>query len=1066
VLDLRLIVHELTDAQLVWLGQQVLETPDPDMTMTEAVHWIVRASRVVDVQGNEHDESGRFTSKGGGGDGTTLEHFTAMDPGTRRDEFKKLDPAVRDKLADAPHSVQHRVDELLSSVPKAPEAANAGALVAARVEQIHGAGLVTDQAAVLIAQTSDRMVDALTRAGVDDDLVQKMALHMTDTLAATEIESMGRVLGDHGIRHEEGNGRVGLEIMNVIPTLEVTPPLEALATIIGAYHDIGYLTPPGQVFLDPDHPHWSEQAFQSSPMYGYLTQAFGKPTADDVSNIIATHDATEIDWQNDPFRSAMRLADNLALFHNEKLPALCEYVPDNTRVLVSLGRGEVDVPAAQKEMHANIEKADLPDPVKERLHHAADEVNPSLPKFTLGMLGARLGKIDWETDHVNVDLVRTPANDALQKVLDMGQIQFAKFAKQYGEDPEKLFKQGYLEFDENGHVVLSARLERVLRAAVGPEIWQRLIDASGNEHDSHGMFTSKGAGDSAELEAKAIAEFGTTENIWEAGYVTPSGKMLDFSEGHAGSRYRDHSHLKGLVPGREFGVSGDGPSTTTNFMAAGFVRCYVRNRELGFEVSKPMPSGQLERVVDEAKNWTGNMRIVGNINGVGNISYATEDAPALRPEAAVRSVNRWLNDPTILPLEGGQVVVQTANGWQILDHEGKQRAVEQRVLDAYGNEHGQHGMFAKKGDSSDGATADVAAAAAVLGTAPMSRAGSTKATKWFAEHQAEYESNRQFHLAADALTHYTQGGYDEIRKAAIAASEGKPFMDDRLVKDDSADGGYTKKMVDVGSTWNMEPQPPRKPSDADAEPYPYFTGGKTENIMDLGLALNQAIAVAPPIDAPLYRGQFTDFQLRPILGPDGQRLTWDDTIVKDADGNPKRESYGGGWERIPGTIENYLPFEVPKVGDVVDMKGPVSFSMNEAIANNFADVKGAAMGAANDGVRARYKDGPPPLRILYEVEPGARGLVAAPFSPWGQSEVTSQGRFEVTRVEKLEVSTRRWPNEVPYPYGAGDRNDPVYAAKLAAHQKGEEESNRKTEEQLGKYRVWLKQIGVFDAATD
>ena len=180
-----------------------------------------------------------------------------------------------------------------------------------------------------------------------------------------------------------------------------------------------------------------------------------------MSEIIGTHADTVLDWKDDPEGSAFRLADNLALFHEEKLPAMFEYVKGNTSELVDFARGEKSLDEAKAAMHENIDGSKLSDSMKERLNAAVEETSGILPKLTMGMVGAKVGDMEWVDDHLKVDLIRTTANEDLLKALDMGQRQFDKFAKTYGVDPVEFSKTGTAIFSQDGEVVLEAEIVKV-----------------------------------------------------------------------------------------------------------------------------------------------------------------------------------------------------------------------------------------------------------------------------------------------------------------------------------------------------------------------------------------------------------------------------------------------------------------------------------------------------------------------------------------------------------------------------------------------------------------------------
>lgn len=410
------------------------------------------------------DDKGQF-AEGGSKEGDSKDSkgydrdtYAAMSVPDRKAAFGKLSDEERDRQADAPNSVTKRIDDLMrdSGVPDRPTEGSPSQNAEARVAQMLEVGVLTEGAAERVMEQGALVADGLTALGVDAALASKMALDTIDATAAQELETMGRTLGDHGARHLEGDTRMALDALGSMGL--DTPENQVLMALAGSFHDAGYMTEPSREFLDEDHPRWSQQYYDAN-VRADVEKALGPEAADALSRIIATHADTTMDWEEDPLASAFRLGDNLALFHEEKLPALFDYVPGNTRELIDYARGQ-SLEDTQAAMRANIERAQgLSDEQRERLNAAVDEVNPILPKLTIGMVGARVGDIEWTGEHMTVDLIRTPANEALSQVLDMGQRQFDKFAKTYGVDPKEFSETGAAEFrDADGNLLLAAEI--------------------------------------------------------------------------------------------------------------------------------------------------------------------------------------------------------------------------------------------------------------------------------------------------------------------------------------------------------------------------------------------------------------------------------------------------------------------------------------------------------------------------------------------------------------------------------------------------------------------------------
>ncbi len=389
----------------------------------------------------------------------------------RKAAFGALPTRLRDKLADAKLGIARTVESLL--VRAAPresplewqrvsklDAVNDSVL--AQVERVVQAGLISRESGDAIGRIGIEMASALSQATTGDGLLSKMALRVVEQAVedslAQEVETSRRVLGDHGARHLEGNARMAVEVLAAVPGHD-TPADVAMMWLAAALHDTGYLAAPARAFLDEDHGRWSAQHFRQHYARD-LTHLFDADFVRKLEHLIETHSDATLDWANDPELSAFRLADNLALFHEEKLPNLFHLVPKNTRVLIDYAHGRVTLAEAKRMMRENVATSKLADVLKLQLQQAVEEVGETLPRFTLGMIAGAVGDITWRDDHVHVELIHNPANEALGEVLDLGQKQFEKFAKTYGEDPSDFVAKGSFTLATEAGPVLSATIKR------------------------------------------------------------------------------------------------------------------------------------------------------------------------------------------------------------------------------------------------------------------------------------------------------------------------------------------------------------------------------------------------------------------------------------------------------------------------------------------------------------------------------------------------------------------------------------------------------------------------------
>lgn len=348
----------------------------------------------------------------------------------RVSQFQALAPSEREALAEPTHTIPARIEELVG-----PQAAD----VNAEIEQVRAKGLMAPDVFTRLKRSAVELRRHLGAAGASnkdrDRLVQSYIRYM----AAQEAESQTRTLGDHGLRHLLGDAEMAKQVIEEVPGHDSDADF-ALILLAGAFHDAGYLTPPSRIFLDKDHPEWSTTNYDGN-LRDQVVAALGTQNAETLRHMVETHAGTEVDWEDDALGSAFRLADNLALFHDEKMPPVVYHVPQNAEVLARYGSGEIDLAQAKAEMEQNITAAGLPAGVKERIRASLDELSPFLPKNALGMLGGRIDGFKWKAGHLQVRLHRDDRNDNLARVLDVGQRQFSKLAEAYlGEDGAARFR--------------------------------------------------------------------------------------------------------------------------------------------------------------------------------------------------------------------------------------------------------------------------------------------------------------------------------------------------------------------------------------------------------------------------------------------------------------------------------------------------------------------------------------------------------------------------------------------------------------------------------------------------
>lgn len=363
-----------------------------------------------------------------------LEDLSKLDMKERRSAWNKLSQVEQDRIANAPTSIGQEIQRITGGIePGSPRA---------MVKQAVDSGLIPKQHARLIQSYTDDFAKLAKKSGWDEKLIFDMSDDMTRTLISQEHATLSRTLGDHGIRHLTGDVRMASDILKTAPGGASTEDF-LMMRLAGAYHDVGYLTRPAQLFLDQQHARWSGQYFNAVLRKRLVESPFGRGRTNLLGKIIRTHDSAEISWKtaNDTLASAFRMADNLALFQAEKLPALIELVPGNIEVMIQFGAQRIGLAEARAAMLSNIQRSSLNPLIKAQLGLAADELSPVFSKYTIGQMFGRVRGFRWQGDGVGrliVDLERTADNPALANVMDLGQMQFKKLAQTYGQTADDL----------------------------------------------------------------------------------------------------------------------------------------------------------------------------------------------------------------------------------------------------------------------------------------------------------------------------------------------------------------------------------------------------------------------------------------------------------------------------------------------------------------------------------------------------------------------------------------------------------------------------------------------------
>jgi hypothetical protein len=267
---------------------------------------------------------------------------------------------------------------------------------------------------------------------------------------------------------------------------------------------------------------------------------------------------------------------------------------------------------------------------------------------------------------------------------------------------------------------------------------------------------------------------------------------------------------------------------------------------------------------------------------------------------------------------------------------------------------------------------------------PIGRAFSEASTmsgrEWRDKYKQQYQDDLEFQAVCDGVFAFTGSDWKRFRRTAQAMVTGKFLLSQK--DDDYGENAALAVMQDkVYGAWGFfnVVRPPEK---------------LTREYC--ARAMLNALAESPPLNRPLYRGRPVTVE-RDVPRDEGvmRMLPGRLGVAQELTAEPRDPR---AEMRRSGELQAMLHPYVPKVGEVFDMPGMASFTEDsdkarEFVFNNF------------------YKPGrEKPKRVMvYEVEPGAKGLVGSMLSGYPEEqEVITGGKFKVMGVETRK---RRVPKE-------------------------------------------------------
>lgn len=320
--------------------------------------------------------------------------------------------------------------------------------------------------------------------------VDKYMSAVLDALVYQEQQTWRRQLGDHGVRHIfddiEMGRQMGSEMMDTIG--HITKDDLAVMTAAAVFHDIGYVADSARLTLEGTkyHQHYgAEYVKQNRETFDNM---FGVEATEKIADMIERHQDSDIDWQEDPMGTSLRVSDNLGLFAPEKLPALFNYIEGALDKLEEIHddflqqRGPEFIESHKQDLRDLVDRSSLNENIKQDLLAAVDEVFPMSGKFTLGMMAGEKLTPSFDGHTMHVPIRYSPEMKRLQQVFNIGQDAFKKLCDSYNVD-ESSFQKGEVVLDGKGgrlHVKVVEIPEEDQRL-----LWNSLLKAIAQQEQKH-----------------------------------------------------------------------------------------------------------------------------------------------------------------------------------------------------------------------------------------------------------------------------------------------------------------------------------------------------------------------------------------------------------------------------------------------------------------------------------------------------------------------------------------------------------------------------------------------------
>jgi len=303
------------------------------------------------------------------------------------------------------------------------------------------------------------------------ETMNQMCIDCVRKIVHQEVESNRRQFTDHGIRHIVKNILNQTEMFDTLEKqgMGVSSKDRLAAIFIMANHDIGYTTPlmrgggTDAVKASKEHTAYSEKITGQQKDLWDVGKIFSSDEYDKILKVIRTHDSSELD-PKDPVSTTTRIADNLSLFQQEKLPSMFRYVPGTEHILISMGlaakKDDKEMfERSRNQLYHRVDEMSFSAALKRDLKSAVSDISFLTPKFTVGVLAGEMTKIESsDKGLISITIKHNPFDAMLQKLFDMGQRQVKKFLGDYGETD--FTKENYLLGKYGDKAILELKVEK------------------------------------------------------------------------------------------------------------------------------------------------------------------------------------------------------------------------------------------------------------------------------------------------------------------------------------------------------------------------------------------------------------------------------------------------------------------------------------------------------------------------------------------------------------------------------------------------------------------------------